>query len=251
MDPDAALALIGATAVLVAIPGPNVALIVANTIARGLRFGAMTAIGTTIGVAVQLAVVVLGLAALLEFAASAFMWLKDECPEFAVFQVRIGKPKLENELAGGKVLWVNVVSHLPHQIRDGQISQRLLRLDIALGPFPHGIQNGFKVDASLSPDIVDLARGGVLSSFDQPLFDKLFQSPGQERCRDIADTAPNVVETRRAAPHFSQNRNCPARLKNFAGVCDRTYQSVRSVAHGLSSFDLNLPKYPTCDHFTM
>jgi len=59
MDPDAALALIGATAVLVAIPGPNVALIVANTIARGLRFGAMTALGTTIGVAVQLAVVVL------------------------------------------------------------------------------------------------------------------------------------------------------------------------------------------------
>ena len=36
----------------------------------------MTALGTTIGVAVQLAVVVLGLAALLEFAASAFMWLK-------------------------------------------------------------------------------------------------------------------------------------------------------------------------------
>jgi len=70
------LALIVATAVLVAIPGPNVALIVANTIARGLRHGAVTVCGTTLGVALQLSVVVLGLAALLEFAAWAFVWLK-------------------------------------------------------------------------------------------------------------------------------------------------------------------------------
>jgi len=76
MDINAALTLIGATAILVAIPGPNVALIIANTIARGFRFGAMTVLGTTIGVAVQIVVVVLGLAALLEFAASAFTWLK-------------------------------------------------------------------------------------------------------------------------------------------------------------------------------
>ena len=76
MDTNAALTLIGATAILVVIPGPNVALIVANTIARGFRFGAMTVLGTTIGIAVQLAIVVLGLAALLEFAASAFTWLK-------------------------------------------------------------------------------------------------------------------------------------------------------------------------------
>ena len=76
MDVGLALALVGATAVLVAIPGPNVALIVANTLAYGFRFGAMTVLGTTIGVALQLAVVVLGLAALLEFAAWAFLWLK-------------------------------------------------------------------------------------------------------------------------------------------------------------------------------
>lgn len=76
MDLSLALALAGATLVLVAIPGPNVALIVANTLARGFRFGAMTVFGTTIGVALQLAVVVLGLAALLELAASAFIWLK-------------------------------------------------------------------------------------------------------------------------------------------------------------------------------
>lgn len=76
MELNSALALIGATLVLVAIPGPNVVLIIANTISHGLRFGAVTVLGTTIGVTLQLAVVVLGLAALLEFAASAFMWLK-------------------------------------------------------------------------------------------------------------------------------------------------------------------------------
>lgn len=76
MDLNLAFALMSATALLVAIPGPNVALIVANTLAYGFRFGAMTVLGTTIGVALQLAVVVLGLAALLELATSAFLWLK-------------------------------------------------------------------------------------------------------------------------------------------------------------------------------
>ena len=76
MEPHAAFALAGATALLVAIPGPNVALIVANTVARGFRFGAATVLGTTLGVAVQLALVVLGLTALVGFAASAFTWLK-------------------------------------------------------------------------------------------------------------------------------------------------------------------------------
>ena len=76
MDTNAALALAAACAILVAIPGPNVALIIANTIARGFRLGAMTVLGTTIGVALQVTVVVLGLAALLELAASALTWLK-------------------------------------------------------------------------------------------------------------------------------------------------------------------------------
>ena len=73
---DAAFALAAATATLVAILGPNVASIVANTIACGFRLGAMTVLGTTIGVARQVVVVMLGLAALLEVAASALTWLK-------------------------------------------------------------------------------------------------------------------------------------------------------------------------------
>ncbi len=70
------LALVAATVVLVLIPGPNVALIVANSLAFGLREGLMTVAGTTFGVALQLVLVVAGLAAVLEFAGDAFAWLR-------------------------------------------------------------------------------------------------------------------------------------------------------------------------------
>lgn len=76
MTPDLTLALIAATAVLVAIPGPNVALIVANTIAHGFRFGAITVLGTTVGVGLQLVVVVAGLAVVVELAAELFAWIR-------------------------------------------------------------------------------------------------------------------------------------------------------------------------------
>lgn len=70
------LALIGATAILVAIPGPNLALFIANTLAHGYRAGAVTVFGTATGIAVQLSLVLVGLAALLAVAASALVWLK-------------------------------------------------------------------------------------------------------------------------------------------------------------------------------
>jgi threonine/homoserine/homoserine lactone efflux protein len=70
------LALSIATTVLVAIPGPNVALIVANSLRFGLREGAVTVLGTTLGVALQLGLVVLGMAALIEFAAGVLTWVK-------------------------------------------------------------------------------------------------------------------------------------------------------------------------------
>ena len=70
------LALGLATAVLVAIPGPNVALIVANSLQYGFRQGATTVLGTTLGVALQLGLVVLGLAAVIEFAADLLTWIK-------------------------------------------------------------------------------------------------------------------------------------------------------------------------------
>lgn len=70
------LALSVATAVLVAIPGPNVALIVANSLRYGLRGGAITVLGTTLGIALQLGIVVLGMAALIEFAVEALAWIR-------------------------------------------------------------------------------------------------------------------------------------------------------------------------------
>ena len=73
---DTLVALIVATSILVIIPGPNVALIVANSLQYGFRMGAMTALGTTVGVALQLAIVVGGMAALMEIAAGALSWIR-------------------------------------------------------------------------------------------------------------------------------------------------------------------------------
>jgi threonine/homoserine/homoserine lactone efflux protein len=73
---DTFVALIVATSILVIIPGPNVALIVANSLQYGFRMGAMTVFGTTVGVALQLAFVVVGMAALVELAAGALTWIR-------------------------------------------------------------------------------------------------------------------------------------------------------------------------------
>lgn len=69
-------ALIIATALLVAIPGPNVALIVANTLRRGFQIGILTVLGTTLGVGLQLVFVVLGLTTVLHYAANLMVWIK-------------------------------------------------------------------------------------------------------------------------------------------------------------------------------
>ena len=70
------LALIAATAILVMIPGPNGALIVANSLRFGLRMGTVTVLGTTLGVALQLLAVVAGVAAIVELAAEALTWIR-------------------------------------------------------------------------------------------------------------------------------------------------------------------------------
>jgi len=70
------LTLALATAVLVIIPGPNVALIVANSIRYGIRMGAVTVLGTTVGVGIQLVMVVLGVAAVVELVAEALIWIR-------------------------------------------------------------------------------------------------------------------------------------------------------------------------------
>ena len=42
------IALVAATIVLILIPGPNVALIVANSLRHGMRIGIITSLGTTV-----------------------------------------------------------------------------------------------------------------------------------------------------------------------------------------------------------
>ncbi len=68
--------LVIATIVLVIIPGPNVALIVANSLQHGFRMGVMTVLGTTAGIALQLAFVVASMAALVELAAEVLTWIR-------------------------------------------------------------------------------------------------------------------------------------------------------------------------------
>lgn len=69
-------ALIAATVVLLLIPGPNVAIIVATSLRDGLKYGLITTFGTTAGLALQLALVVIGMAALIEAAAATLSWIK-------------------------------------------------------------------------------------------------------------------------------------------------------------------------------
>ena len=61
-DPHLLLAFVGTVTILMLIPGPNVALIVANSIAHGARHGLLTVAGTSSAMVVQLALTALGMA---------------------------------------------------------------------------------------------------------------------------------------------------------------------------------------------
>ena len=78
MLPDPALlpAFALATLVLLLIPGPNVALIVANSVAYGPRYGLLTVAGTGAAMAVQLLLTGLGMAGLLGTAGHLFEWVR-------------------------------------------------------------------------------------------------------------------------------------------------------------------------------
>ena len=70
------LAFIGATALLAVTPGPNVALIVANSVAYGPRYGLLTVAGTAAATAVQLALTAIGINGLLNTMGSWFEWVR-------------------------------------------------------------------------------------------------------------------------------------------------------------------------------
>lgn len=76
MPLDLYLGFVAGCAILIAIPGPNVALIVANSMTHGARYGLVTVAGTASAMILQLAVVVAGASALLGFLANLFDWLR-------------------------------------------------------------------------------------------------------------------------------------------------------------------------------
>jgi homoserine/homoserine lactone efflux protein len=70
------LAFVGAVAVLMVIPGPNVALIVANSLAHGVRYGLLTVAATSTAVVIHLALTVAGMTTLLALLAEWFEVLR-------------------------------------------------------------------------------------------------------------------------------------------------------------------------------
>lgn len=76
MSAELYLAFVAACVILIVIPGPNVALIVANSVAHGARYGLVTVAGTSSAVVVHLALTVLGASAVLGFLAASFDWLR-------------------------------------------------------------------------------------------------------------------------------------------------------------------------------
>jgi threonine/homoserine/homoserine lactone efflux protein len=75
-DPHLLLGFIAATTVLMLIPGPNVALIVANAVAWGTRYGLLTVAGTAAAMVLQLGLTALGMTAALGALAAWFEWLR-------------------------------------------------------------------------------------------------------------------------------------------------------------------------------
>ena len=70
------LGFVLAASVLMLIPGPNMALIVANSVAYGTRFGLLTLAGTVSAMVVQLALVAFGMAAAMESLGVWFGWVR-------------------------------------------------------------------------------------------------------------------------------------------------------------------------------
>jgi homoserine/homoserine lactone efflux protein len=70
------LGFVLASVILILIPGPNVSLIVANSIAYGSRYGLLTVAGTSSAIVLQLALTALGLTATLSLLAGWFEWVR-------------------------------------------------------------------------------------------------------------------------------------------------------------------------------
>jgi len=76
LDPHLFLAFVLAVTILMLIPGPNVALIVANSVTYGFRYGLLTVAGTSSAMVLQLGLTVLGMTELLGTLGAWFEWIR-------------------------------------------------------------------------------------------------------------------------------------------------------------------------------
>jgi threonine/homoserine/homoserine lactone efflux protein len=76
IEPGLFLTFVAAVAGLMLLPGPNVALIVANSVAYGVRYGLLTVAGTASAMVVQLGMTALGMAGLLGALGGWFGWVR-------------------------------------------------------------------------------------------------------------------------------------------------------------------------------
>jgi len=76
LDPTLFLMFVSAVTILMLIPGPNVALIVSNSVAYGPRYGFLTVAGTSSAMVLQLGLTALGMAELLGSLGHWFEWLR-------------------------------------------------------------------------------------------------------------------------------------------------------------------------------
>ena len=76
MNPELYLAFVAATALLIVIPGPNIALIVANSLSFGAGRALFTVFGTSAAMVVNLTITGVGMTSLMLFLAEWFNWLR-------------------------------------------------------------------------------------------------------------------------------------------------------------------------------
>lgn len=76
MSAEMYLAFVTATLVLMLIPGPNVALIMANSVAHGRKYGLITVAGTSCAMIPQLALTIFGMTATLTLLSHLFEWVR-------------------------------------------------------------------------------------------------------------------------------------------------------------------------------
>ena len=70
------LGFVLAAAIIIVIPGPNVTLIIANSLAQGTRGGLLTVAGTSLAIAGQLLITAFGVLSVLALLSEAFVWLR-------------------------------------------------------------------------------------------------------------------------------------------------------------------------------